>query len=92
MWIWSRFLFCAEADAEMMDVIGKWTDKVTTKQEFMNLVAAECAVQKHHPEWSNVRYLPCFFSSFSKVGTSRHALGLQHDIHSLDDPFPTWLV
>ncbi|PVH73329.1 transcriptional coactivator/pterin dehydratase [Cadophora sp. DSE1049] len=22
--------------------------------EFMNLVAAECAVQKHHPEWSNV--------------------------------------
>ncbi|KAK0111385.1 hypothetical protein ONS95_001746 [Cadophora gregata] len=22
--------------------------------EFMNLIAAECAVQKHHPEWSNV--------------------------------------
>ncbi|KAH7317627.1 transcriptional coactivator/pterin dehydratase [Rhexocercosporidium sp. MPI-PUGE-AT-0058] len=22
--------------------------------EFMNLVASECAVQKHHPEWSNV--------------------------------------
>ncbi|KAI9050474.1 hypothetical protein LZ554_005637 [Drepanopeziza brunnea f. sp. 'monogermtubi'] len=22
--------------------------------EFMNLIAPECAVQKHHPEWSNV--------------------------------------
>ncbi|PMD46508.1 putative pterin-4-alpha-carbinolamine dehydratase [Hyaloscypha variabilis F] len=22
--------------------------------EFMNIVAAECAVKKHHPEWSNV--------------------------------------
>ncbi|KAH8601964.1 putative pterin-4-alpha-carbinolamine dehydratase [Bisporella sp. PMI_857] len=22
--------------------------------EFMNIVAAECAVQKHHPEWSNI--------------------------------------
>ncbi|KAL2065697.1 hypothetical protein VTL71DRAFT_3367 [Oculimacula yallundae] len=22
--------------------------------EFMNIVATECAVQKHHPEWSNV--------------------------------------
>lgn len=23
-------------------------------QEFMNVVAAECQRQKHHPEWSNV--------------------------------------
>lgn len=35
-------------------VTGKWTDKWPEEQEFMNLVAAECAVQKHHPEWSNV--------------------------------------
>merc|ERR1712098_842095 len=36
--------------------------------EFMNLVAAECAVQKHHPEWSNVSPSPCLVSSFSKAG------------------------
>lgn len=24
------------------------------KQEFMNTVAEECKVKKHHPEWSNV--------------------------------------
>lgn len=26
----------------------------TIGKEFMNIVAAECAVKKHHPEWSNV--------------------------------------
>jgi pterin-4a-carbinolamine dehydratase len=25
-----------------------------TLQDFMNTVAAECKVQKHHPEWTNV--------------------------------------
>jgi hypothetical protein len=24
----------------------------------MNIIAAECAVKKHHPEWSNVSHLP----------------------------------
>jgi hypothetical protein len=24
----------------------------------MNIVAAECAVKKHHPEWSNVSGFP----------------------------------
>tara|TARA_R110002060_G_scaffold17522_2_gene24337 strand:+ start:195 stop:365 length:171 start_codon:yes stop_codon:yes gene_type:complete len=49
-------------------VTGKWTDKWPEEQEFMNLVAAECAVQKHHPEWSNVSPSPCLVSSFSKAG------------------------
>ena len=31
-----------------------------TQQEFMNLIAPECGVQKHHPEWSNVRSHPIF--------------------------------
>jgi hypothetical protein len=24
----------------------------------MNIIAAECAVKKHHPEWSNVSHPP----------------------------------
>jgi len=43
--------------------------------EFMDVVAQECKVAKHHPEWSNVRPHPplplnpasCFFSFFSPV-------------------------
>jgi 4a-hydroxytetrahydrobiopterin dehydratase len=38
---------------------GGIKNKADTKgnQEFMNIVAGECAVKKHHPEWSNVSYL-----------------------------------
>lgn len=29
----------------------------------MNIVAAECAVKKHHPEWSNVSFLAVYLYS-----------------------------
>jgi hypothetical protein len=32
----------------------QWASRWSINQEFMNTVAAECKVQKHHPEWTNI--------------------------------------
>lgn len=57
----------------------------------MNLVAPECVKQKHHPEWSNVRP----FSEEGKFGIYHVTdvnIGLQHNVHTLDDSFPFWVI
>jgi len=72
--------------------------KLKEQQEFMNTVASECAVKKHHPEWSNVcpshsplfhlPYLPtCCSPSPSQPPPSQanSRTGIQHNLHPLDD-------
>ncbi|KAL8987589.1 MAG: hypothetical protein Q9177_003215 [Variospora cf. flavescens] len=34
--------------------LGQFTDKKGATKDFMSTVAAQCEVEKHHPEWSNV--------------------------------------
>ena len=34
----------------------------------MNIVAEECKVKKHHPEWSNVSVAVCFLGEETEMG------------------------
>ena len=58
----------------------------------MNIIAEECKVRKHHPEWSNVSfYFPVEVVIERKTLISAD-IGLQHDVHTLDDAFAAWVV
>jgi hypothetical protein len=54
----------------------------------MNIIAAECTVKKHHPEWSNVRNAP---PSFAKSHLTV-CEGVQHNVHQMDDSLSKWSV
>lgn len=52
----------------------------------MNLIAAECAVKKHHPEWSNVSLVP-HQTPGPIVSYSHLEIGLQYHFYPVDDAF-----
>lgn len=47
----------------------------------MNVVAAQCGKEKHHPEWSNV----CIAST--PYTCELIIIGIQHNVHQMDYAF-----
>jgi hypothetical protein len=55
----------------------------------MNIVAAECAVKRHHPEWSNVSLITW---AGSEVIFADEDVGVQYVVYQMDYSLSAWVI